>query len=134
MPSPSKKDPPPVFSKVAEDLIGDFRGLAYEEPRRQVKRRTRSAAEILEGIVNRYHLGDTASPEQSLRDRWAELVTPPLAAYSHVVEISKSGWLVVMVSNAVAKQELSNNRRIFLPKIKAVPGCENIKGLSLRAG
>ena len=108
--------------------------MDVSQPNRQVKRRTKSSAEVIEGIVNRYHLGDEASPEQSLRDRWAELVTPTLAAYSHVVEISKTGWLVVMVSNAVAKQELSNNRRVFLPRIKAVPGCEHIKGLSLRAG
>jgi len=125
---------PHPFSKTAAELIGDFRRVDATEPRRQVKRRPKSAAEVIEGIVNRYHLGDEASPEQSLRDRWAEIVTPTLAAYSHVVEISKSGWLVVIVSNAVAKQELSNNRRIFLPKIKAVPGCETIKGLSLRAG
>lgn len=124
----------PQFSKLAEELIGEFRGLDASQPSRQVKRRAKSSAEVIEGIVNRYHLGDEASPEQSLRDRWSEIVTPTLAAYSHVVEISKSGWLVVMVSNAVAKQELSNNRRIFLPRIKAVPGCEHIKGLSLRAG
>jgi len=125
---------PPQFSKLAEELIGDLRGVDAAEPNRQVKRRTKTSAEVIEGIVNRYHLGDEASPEQSLRDRWSQIVTPTLAAYSHVVEISKSGWLVVMVSNAVAKQELSNNRRVFLPKIKAVPGCENIKGVTLRAG
>ncbi len=132
---PTSKDPTqPAFSKLAEELIGEFRRLDATEPNRQVKRRTKTAAEVIEGIANRYHLGSEASPEQALRDRWADIVTPTLAAYSHVVEISRSGWLVVMVSNAVAKQELSNNRRIFLPRIKAVPGCEKIKGLSLRAG
>ncbi|MCF3650979.1 DUF721 domain-containing protein [Synoicihabitans lomoniglobus] len=124
---------PDHFSKLANDLIADFRGLPNDEPRRQIKRPTQSAANIIEGIVGKYGIGQ-GSPEQSLRDRWAELVTPTLAAYSHVVEISKSGWLVVMVTNSVAKQELSNNRRVFLPKIKAVPGCGTIKGLTFRAG
>ncbi len=125
---------PPQFSKLAEELIGDFRGLDGTQPPRQVKRPTKSAADVIEAIVNKYHLGDEASPEQAIRDRWPELVTPTLAAYSHVVEITKSGWLMVMVSNAVAKQELSNNRRLFLRKIKGVPGCSHIKGLNLRAG
>ena len=122
------------FSKLAEELIGDLRGIETIEPRRQVKRPTKSASDIIEALVNKYHLGDQASPEQAIRDRWAELVTPTLAAYSHVVEITKSDWLMVMVSNAVAKQELTNNRRLFLRKIKAVPGCTHIKGLNFRAG
>ncbi len=131
----SSSEPSPArFSKLAEELIGDFRGIETSEPRRQFKRPTKPAADIIEAIVNKYHLGHEASPEQAIRDRWPELVTPTLAAYSHVVEITKSGWLMVMVSNAVAKQELSNNRRMFLAKIKAVPGCAHIKGLNLRAG
>lgn len=124
----------PQFSKLAEELIGDLRGIETTEPKRQVKRATKSAADVIEALVNKYHLGDQASPEQAIRDRWPELVTPTLAAYSHVVEITKSGWLMVMVSNAVAKQELTNNRRMFLRKIKAVPGCAHIKGLNFRAG
>ena len=83
--------------------------------------------------MHKYHLTDS-SPVQELRTRWPDLVTRTLAAYSHPVEISSSGWLVVMVSNSVAKQELTNNRRLFLPKIKAVPGCSTIKGLTFRAG
>ena len=121
------------FSKLAEELIADFRGVVFDEPRRQVKRPTKTAGDVMEGLVHKYHLTD-ASPVQVLRDRWGEMVTPTLAAYSHVVEISNSGWLVVMVSNSVAKQELTNNRRLFLPRIKAVPGCGTIKGMTFRAG
>lgn len=124
----------PQFSKLAQELIGDLRGIETTEPKRQVKRATKSASDVIEALVNKYHLGDQASPEQAIRDRWSELVTPTLAAYSHVVEITKSGWLMVIVSNAVAKQELTNNRRLFLRKIKAVPGCAHIKGLNFRAG
>ena len=131
---PSSDQTPPNFSKLAEELIGDFRGVETSEPRRQVKRATKSAADVIEALVNKYHLGDEASPEQAIRERWPELVTPTLAAYSHVVEITASAWLMVIVSNAVAKQELSNNRRLFLRNIKAVPGCGHIKGLNLRAG
>lgn len=121
------------FSKLAEELIGDLRGIATVEPARQRKRATRPAGELIEALVNKYHLGQ-ASPAQALRDRWPELVTPTLAAYSHVIEINATGWLVIGVSNAVAKQELSNNRRLFLTRIKAVPGCDAIKGLSMRIG
>ncbi|WP_221031846.1 DUF721 domain-containing protein [Actomonas aquatica] len=128
------KDPEvPKFSRLAEELIGDLRGVPFEEPRRQVKRPTQHASNIIENLLHKYHLSDN-SPVQELRNRWRELVTPTLAAYSNPVEISKAGWLVVLVSNSVAKQELSNNRRRFLPKIKAVPGCTAIKGMTFRAG
>ncbi len=124
---------PHQFSKLAEELVGDLRGIATVAPRRQVKRATRPAGEFIQALVAKYHLGES-SPVQSLRDQWGEVVTPTLAAYSHVAEISESGWLVVIVSNSVAKQELSNNRRLFLGRIKKVPGCEAIKGINLRAG
>ena len=124
---------PPQLSKLAEELIGDLRGIETVAPRRQVKRATRPASDHIAALVNKFHIGQS-SPAQALRDKWGELVTPTLAAYSHVAEISESGWLVVIVSNSVAKQELSNNRRIFLSRIKKIPGCDHIKGLNLRAG
>ncbi len=133
LPTVSKDREPARFTRLAEELIGDLRGVPFNEPRRQVKRQTKSAGDVIENLVHKYHLTDS-SPVQVLRERWPELVTPTLAAYSHVVEISNSGWLVVMVSNSVAKQELSNNRRRFLPAIKAVPGCGAIKGMTFRAG
>lgn len=124
---------PPQLSKLAEELIGDLRGIATVAPRRQVKRATRPAGDFIATLINKFHIGES-SPAQALRDKWGEIVTPTLAAYSHVAEIAESGWLVVIVSNSVAKQELSNNRRIFLSRIKKVPGCEQIKGMNLRAG
>jgi hypothetical protein len=124
---------PPQLSKLAEELIGDLRGIATVAPRRQVKRATRPASDFIAALINKFHIGES-SPAQALRDKWGEIVTPTLAAYSHVAEIAESGWLVVIVSNSVAKQELSNNRRLFLARIKKTPGCEHIKGMNLRAG
>jgi len=124
---------PSHFSKLAEELIGDLRGIPTVAPHRQVKRATRPAGDFIAVLVNKFHIGES-SPAQALRDNWGALVTPTLAAYSHVAEISESGWLVVIVSNSVAKQELSNNRRLFLSRIKQTPGCDHIKGLNLRAG
>lgn len=124
---------PPQLSKLAEELIGDLRGIATVAPRRQIKRATRPAGDFIAALVNKFHIGES-SPAQALRDNWSEIVSPTLAAYSHVAEIAESGWLLVIVSNSVAKQELSNNRRIFLGRIKKIPGCEHIKGINLRAG
>jgi hypothetical protein len=124
---------PHKFSNLAEELIGDLRGIYQPQHHRQVKRATKPAAEFIQALINKYHVGES-SPAQALRDRWPEIVTPILAAYSHVAEISESGWLVVIVSNSVAKQELSNNRRLFLSRIKATPGCDSIKGINFRAG
>ena len=40
-------DQPHSFSKLAEELVGDLRGVPFDEPRRQVKRPTRPLAGLV---------------------------------------------------------------------------------------
>jgi hypothetical protein len=123
---------------VAETLIGELRRLPFAEYRnrkgqRQVRRPTKNLAVLLEPLLVKYHIGRD-SPEHTLRERWAELVGGANAAYSHPVEIDPRGRLLVLTSHAIVRNELFLHRDSVLQKIRAIPGCDHIKTLQLRAG
>ncbi|KXU35138.1 hypothetical protein AXK11_07235 [Cephaloticoccus primus] len=124
---------PQPFSRVAESLIAEFRGVPRHEPRRQVKRPTKPLAELVEQILQKYKIG-RESPEQHIRDHWAELVGSANASYSHPVEIGPSGRLLVLASHAVVRSELFHHRARIVEKIRALPGCSAVKHLNIKAG
>lgn len=121
-----------ALSKLAEELVGDLRGVEYAEPRRQVKRATQPLAAVVEQLLIQHQIGHD-SPEQKIRDHWAELVGSANAAYSHPVRIERNN-LIVLAGHAVVRNELFHHRVEIARKIRALPGCEKVKGLTLRAG
>lgn len=121
-----------ALSKLAEELVGDLRGLAYDEPRRQVKRATQPLAAVVEQLMIQHQIGHD-SPEQKIRERWADLVGAANASYSHPVRIERNN-LIVFAGHAVVRNELFHHRAQIAQKIRALPGCEKVKGLTLRAG
>jgi len=125
-------DQPHSFSKLAEELVGDFRGVPFEEPRRQVKRKSQPLAGLIEELMVKYQVG-RPSAEQTIRDHWPELVGAANAAYSHPVRIEKSK-LSVMVSHAVVRSELFHHRADIVQRIRQLPGCEAVRSINLRAG
>jgi hypothetical protein len=72
--------------------------------------------------------------EQSIRDRWAQIVGPANAAYSNAVRIDERGRLVVHATHAVVRNELFLNRDEIIERIRKVPGCSSIKQLHLSQG
>ena len=125
-------DQPHRFSKLAEELVGDLRGVPFMEPRRQVKRPTQPLAGLIEDLMVKHQVG-RPSAEQTIRDHWAELVGAPNAVYAHAVRIDKSK-LMVLVSHAVVRTELFHHRAEIVKRIRQLPGCEGVKALDLRAG
>jgi hypothetical protein len=125
-------DQPHQFSKLAEELVGDLRGVPFAEPRRQVKRPTKPLAGLIEELMVKYQVG-RPSAEQTIRDHWVELVGAANAGYSHAVRIDKA-QLLVLVSHSVVRSELLHHRLEILARIRQLPGCESIKSLTLRAG
>lgn len=123
---------PHTFSKLAEELVGDLRGVPFNEPRRQVKRPTQPLAGLIEDLMIKHQIG-RPSAEQTIRDHWAELVGAPNAAYSHAVRILKTR-LEVMVSHSVVRSELFHHRAEIVQRIRQLPGCEGVKSLNLRTG
>lgn len=131
MPPPEK--PPHTFSRLAEELIGDLRGIPFNEPRRQVKRPTKPLTELVEELLNKFQVGRDA-PEHTIRAQWPVIVGPANANYSHPVQIDQRGQLLVLVNHSVVKNELFHHRETILSRIQNLPGCAGVKKLHFRAG
>ena len=126
-------DEPHEFSKPAEELIGDLRGIPFDEPRKMKRRPTKPVAPLIEELLVKYQIG-RHSPEQTIRDHWVEMVGAANAAYSHPVRIDRGRSLFVLVSHSVVRNELFLHREAILEKIQKLPGCDQVRQLMLRAG
>jgi Dna[CI] antecedent, DciA len=125
-------NPPHQWSKLAEELVGEFRGISSEVPRRSVRRPTRSLAELVEDLMQKHRIG-RSSPEQTIREKWVEIVGAANASYSHPVRIDRN-LLVVLVAHSVVRNELFHHRVEIATRIRKLPGCATVKGLNLRSG
>jgi hypothetical protein len=123
---------PHQFSKIAEELVCDLRRVASTDPARSRKRATRPLAELIEELLQRNQIG-RSSPENTIRERWVELVGAANATYSHPARIERNR-LVVLAGHAVVRNELFHHREQIVERIKKLPGCGDIKSLNLRAG
>lgn len=125
-------DQPHSFSKLAEELVGDLRGLPFQEPRRAVKRPTQELSQVIDQLMTKHQVG-RPSAEQTIRDHWAEIVGAANAAYSHPATIERNR-LVVLASHSVVRNELFHHRDQIMARIRQFAGCETIKSLNLRGG
>lgn len=124
---------PIPFSRVAEKLIGEFRGVPFNEPARMRKRPTTPLAPLVEELLVKHRIG-RASPEDALRARWPELVGPANASYSHAAYIDARGRLTVLAAHAVVRHEIFLHRQTILARVRAVPGCNHVREIFVRAG
>ena len=124
---------PRPFSRLAEELIGDLRGVPFDEPRRCRKRPTVPLVGLIESILNEHQIGRD-SPEHTIRAHWPALVGTANASYSHAVRIERERRLVVHVAHSVVRNELFMHRTEIVERIQLLPGCGSIKELNLRAG
>ena len=124
---------PHPFSRLAEELIGDLRGVPFDEPRRCRKRPTVPLVGLIESILNEHQIGRD-SPEHTIRAHWPALVGTANASYSHAVRIERERRLVVHVAHSVVRNELFMHRTEIVERIQLLPGCAAIKELNLRAG
>ena len=103
------------------------------EPRRQVRRPTKSINEEVAALIEKFQIG-IQSPEHTIRDHWPQLVGPANAGYSHPAMIDERGKLTVLVKHAVVRNELFMHRKTVLARIRELPGCSVVKDLNIRAG
>ena len=125
-------DEPLVFSKLAEELVGELRGISPNDPPRSKRRATQSLASIVEQLMVKHQIG-RESPEHTIRAEWAKLVGPANAAYSHPAMIER-GKLTVLAAHSVVRNELFLSREEIVARIRKLPGCEGVKALNLRSG
>ncbi len=119
------------FSREVENLIADLRGVPEDEGRSR-KRPTQDLGKLIDDLLVKHRISHD-SIEHSIRDKWAEVVGAANAAYSHPVVLER-GQLLVLVSHAVVRQELFHHRLTILDKLRKLPGCEGVRGITLRAG
>jgi hypothetical protein len=125
-------DEPHAFSKLAEELVGELRGISPNDPPRAKRRATVSLASIVEQLMVKHQIG-RESPEHTIRAQWSQLVGPANASYSHPALIER-GKLTVLAAHSVVRNELFLNREEIVARIRKLPGCEGVKALNLRAG
>ncbi len=128
MPSPD----PHSFSRIAEELVGDLRRVPFDDPKRAKKRPTQPLAALIEDLLQKNQIG-RSSPEQTIRDNWPQLVGPGYAGHSHPARIENKR-LVVLVAHSVVRNELFLHRESIVARIRALPGCADVKSLNLRVG
>jgi Dna[CI] antecedent, DciA len=124
---------PKPFSRLAETLIREFRRLPSDEPARMRRRPTHEMAALVDELKTRHQIG-RSTPEDTIREHWAELVGPANASYSHAVAIDLRNRLTVHASHAVVRSELFVNREEIVSRIRKLPGCANVRFLNIRAG
>ena len=126
------ESPPHQFSKIAEELVGDLRGIPPEGPRRAIKRPTQPLAALVEQLMVKHQIG-RPSAEQSIRDHWTEIVGTANAEHSHAARIER-GRLVVLAAHSVVRNEIFHHRDEIVARIRKLPGCETLRSLNIRAG
>ena len=124
-------DEPKEFSRTVENLIADLRGLPEDDGRSR-KRKPTDLGSLIDALLIKHRISHD-SLEHSIRDKWPEIVGVANATYSHPLVVERA-QLIVLVSHAVVCNELFQHRLNILAKVKKLPGCEGIKGLSLRVG
>lgn len=125
-------DPEP-FSFQAAKLINALRRLPDTTPARMKKRATKELGDLVEELMMKYQVG-RASPEQTIRDHWAEVVGPANAHYSHAAQIDPRGRLAVLAGHSVVRNELFMHRKTIVARIQKLPGCSQVREINVRAG
>ena len=120
------------FSKLAEELIGELRGIPTQEPPRARRRPTQPLADLVEQLLQKHHIGRD-SPEHTIRENWPAVVGTANASYSHPANIERN-QLIVLAAHAVVRNELFHHRGEIVARIKKLPGCQHVKALNLRPG
>lgn len=123
-------DQPHKFSRIAEELVAELRGIDSDEPKKARKRPTQPLNAVLEQLLQKYQIG-RSTPEQTIRDHWAEIVGNANASYSHAVAIERQR-LTVLVSHGVVRNELFMHKEEIVARIKKLPGCGDVKSLFFR--
>jgi Dna[CI] antecedent, DciA len=124
---------PAAFSFQAEKLIASLRRVPDTTPERMKKRPTKELGGLVEDLLQKFQIG-RESPEQTIRDHWAELVGPANAHYSHAVQIDPRGRLTVIAGHAVVRNELFHHRQLIVERIQKLAGCSQVRELNIRAG
>lgn len=120
------------FPRHVENMIASLRGLPPDRSRSRL-RETAPIGDLVSGILEKYRIG-MPSMEETIMKNWDEIVGPANAGFVNLLKIENERRVLIAVSNPVVKQELFFHRKLILARIKALPGCRDIREIVLRAG
>ena len=121
---------PHAFPRKVENMIASLRGLP-ENPSRARNREVRELGSVIDKVLAKYQIG-RSSPEERLREKWTDIVGAANASYSHPLQIDARGKLHILASHAVVRSEIQLHTDAILERVRALPGCENVKRLAIR--
>ena len=124
--------PSKPFTRRIENLIANFRGLP-ENPSRSRIRPIRGIDDLVGDVVRKHRIGMPSS-QDAIRDAWSEIVGESNQQFAHPARVERDRCLVVAVNDAVVRQELQFNKSLLLKRVRALPGCDQIREIVFRNG
>ncbi|MEX2382104.1 MAG: DUF721 domain-containing protein [Opitutales bacterium] len=120
------------FPRHVENLIASLRGFPPDRSRSRL-RETAPIGQLISGVIEKYRIG-MPSIEETIMQNWDRVVGPANTGFVNLLKIENERRVLVAVSNPIVRQELFFHRKLILERIKALPGCGQIRELVLRAG
>ncbi len=120
------------FSSQAETLIADLRNVPDERTTALI-RDIIPLDNAVEVIFERYKIG-RASVEDTIMSQWRDIVGEQTAHRCRPHKIVDGKRLVIITANATLRQELDFRKKDILRKVRALPQCENVRDIVVRAG
>ncbi len=116
------------FSRTVQNLLANLRGLP-EDRGRSSDRPLKTLDEAVHDAFRKLRL-DKPVPENAIVAHWHELLPNKLAKRSAPLRVLEGGRLVVQCENAVVRSEVRFHERAMLAKIRALPGCRDVRSIS----
>lgn len=120
------------YSRIAHNLLAELSGLPPDRSR-STGRPVKSIEEAVLEAVGKLRL-DRPVPETSIVAHWAELLPSKLARRCAPLRVLEGGRLTVQCENAVVRSEAKFHERAMLAKIRALPGCSEVRSITFVSG
>jgi hypothetical protein len=104
------------FSKRAQNLIADFRGLPRDNSPSTLKDEW-SAERLFQDILKKYVAKSDRTIKAEIFENWSQIVGNMLCKLCKPLNITLAGALVIKVENSVVRQELFLQKEEILRRI-----------------
>lgn len=116
------------FSRTVANLLAELSGLPKDRSRSS-DRPIKTIDEAVREAVSKLRL-DRPVPETAIVAHWAELLPSRLARRCAPLKVLEGGKLTVQCENAVVRSEAKFHERAMLAKIRALPGCAEVRSIA----
>lgn len=116
------------FSRTVTNLLAELSGLPRDRSR-STDRPVKTMEDAVREAVAKLRL-DRPVPENAIVAHWAELLPARLARRCAPLKVLEGGRLTVQCENAVIRSEAKFHERAMLAKIRALPGCAEVRSIA----